>query len=431
MNDKTLDMTFRAIMLMDLHWGAISPEKMKKELEKELLSYIIGMEESNLPVHAIFIGGDLFDSKQYLSSDVTRYVLEFLSTLLDLTVFSHTYIYIIKGTRTHDDLQLQTVKTIMSMSRFHNRVYVIEEVTKLSLVDVHDTCFPYLIWMPIHPMSTYEPDENDTIIDILCVPEEYVVDQHEYYKDTIYNTDIHYDMIVGHGMVDKIWYAKKAHDHQSSITLCSSAPVFNVDDLISCSNYTYFGHVHMHQQYNDGKFQYVGPFTRWEFSDSVGNMLDAGYTVVEYDPITKTAYEKYHKNTSAQRLKVYAITIDKSMDLTSLNDYLNITISGEMQDCDRLKLIVNLRSDLENSVAMRGFIISKLGEMPFVKLVLKMIDSDIDIDDTLTLDDKEKSSIPDYFGKELAQSVKDFIKEKRNVDIPLEDISRVLNIKEE
>ena len=52
----------KMIMLPDLHWGAISPERMKEELDKTLFSFL----KCNR-VNVIMIAGDLFDSKQYFA----------------------------------------------------------------------------------------------------------------------------------------------------------------------------------------------------------------------------------------------------------------------------------------------------------------------------------------------------------------------------
>ena len=405
---------------------------MKQEMEETLYSHLRTTES---PINLICIGGDLFDSKQYLSSDVTNHVLNFIHDLLVLTKDMQTQIYIVKGTRTHDDLQLQTLKTIMAMNRYHKRVHIIEEVTEVTLVNMGYSD-PYMQqftnWYPLDSLSGYELDEMDDVIKMLFIPEEYIVDQKEYYKDTLYNDNKYYDIIVGHGMVDKIWYANQQTQHGSLVMKHSASPVFAVDDLLKSAGYVYFGHIHTHKKYGDGgRFQYVGPFTRWEF----GNDDSVGYLEIEYDFIDHKLFDEiYHVNTKAQRLSTKAITIRESMDLTSLNDLLNITVSQEMEHCDRLRLIVNLYANIENVLQMRGFIISKIGDMPFVKMVLTMIDQEnvgLDGNNTVDIEEKRKETLNYFMDRELDKQVHRYIKDKKQIDIPLEDIRRILSIKEE
>ena len=207
-----------AILLMDLHWGAISPQRMMAELEESLYKKINSLESSANHLDMIVIGGDLFDFKQYLSAEVTQYVFRFLDDLLDMT--SETVIYIIKGTRTHDDLQLNTIKDIYSRHRYGDRLVVINTVEEMNIKGNK----------------------------VLFLPEEYIVDQREYYKDTLYHQEKYYDLIFGHGIIDKIWYAKENHQKKYS-----ASPVFPIEEIIEKANYLYFGHIHEHKRYGKKK----------------------------------------------------------------------------------------------------------------------------------------------------------------------------------
>lgn len=408
------------ILLMDLHWGAIPPERMKMELEETLYKYIESLNNLNM----IVIGGDLFDSKQYFSSDVIQYVLEFIDDLLRLTYTSNTQLYIIKGTRTHDDLQLQTLKSVAKMCKYHQRIHIIEEVYDCRLTDIKDVDVYHVIWYPLDKLDMTEDElgEDDMIINVLFLPEEYIIDQNEYYKDTLYNEDKHYDLIFGHGMIDKIWYAQHGQDADFKQ---HSAPVFKVDDLERASNYSYFGHIHEHKKYGKNKsVEYVGPYTRWEF----GKEAPVGFVYFEYDEINKTCREEFVENPMAQVLKTIPMNIKEDIDLSTLNDKIDDIIAKEMTRSEKLRFIVNLNSKLPNFLAIKDFIISKISNIKFVKLTLC-----IDVDDEEMEHFEEKmtdinmrlNSLYDQ-NSSLEEQIRTFLKQKRNIDISIEDIKSVL-----
>lgn len=383
-----------AILLMDLHWGVIPPDRMREELKQTLFTKIQTLDNLDM----IVIGGDLFDFKQYLSSDVTKYVIEFLADLLESTKDMGTHLYIIKGTRTHDDLQLQTIDKIFNHSKYSDRVFVYDTVREVE----------------------YKGHQ------ILFIPEEYIIDQDEYYKDTLYS-DKKYDLIFGHGMIDKIWYAQIEKDNQNDLTKHSSSPVFKVDNLEKSGRYVYFGHIHIHKNYGKNKrFQYVGPFTRWEF----GKDDDVGFDYIEYDKDTGNINEEFVVNEMAQVMGTRVLNIKEDIELSELNDMLNSIISKEMVICEKLRVVINLNSKLTNFNSIRDFIITKIGEIKFVKLILS---TDIDTEYIDELKDKtdEVSMKRKYlFGDNMSleERIKKFLQDKKGLDISTEDIKSVLNM---
>ena len=413
---------FNAILLMDLHWGAIPPERMKQELEETLFKRIESMKQLN----AIIIGGDLFDSKQYLSSDVTNYVIEFLYNLLDKTEDLGTYIFIIKGTRTHDDLQLQTISTIFENNVYCDfRISVFNRISQLYMMKTIIKGYDKAVWTPID--SGYDEKSIETkSINMLFIPEEYVVDQKEYYKDTIYS-DKRYDLIFGHGMIDKIWYARQAKENQNELTQHSSSPVFSVDDLTKSGKYVYFGHIHEHKKYGkDKRFEYVGPFTRWEF----GKEGDVGFEYIEYHEDTGVCNEEFIVNEMAQILTTKVINIKEEITLTELNDKINNIVSKEMQVSEKIRFIVNINSSIPNYLSIKDFLISRISELKFAKLVLS-VDLDDEVIDDIQEEIDNKNEVVRYkydTSLELEDRIKIFLKEKRGVDISIEDIKSVLDM---
>ena len=192
----------RAIITADLHWGAKSPSVLLEELNETLMKDLENMSE----LDAFIIAGDIFDSRQWLSSDTVSIAMQWLFELQDLVCTKlNGFIVLIKGTRNHDGDQLNLVHKILE-DRIPNSTYLCNTVREIGIVSNDDT------------KTTH----------ILCVPEEYISDQELYYKD-YFNKK--YDLIIGHGMIDKIWYAKDDKEKYGSTSILS-APVFELDKLL-------------------------------------------------------------------------------------------------------------------------------------------------------------------------------------------------------
>lgn len=413
----------KMIVLPDLHWGAISPERMKDELDKTLFEFL-----KHNRVNVILIAGDLFDSKQYFTSDVVRYVINFLCQLLRYT----DNIVCIQGTKTHDDLQLETLKTIFTNIKivdtgdfWMGRVHFITKPTILQVWN--DDGYIAYIDPSEYTYEKFRTTDEDEYLTMLCIPEEYVIDQDLYYKP--YLEDKFYDMILFHGMIDKIWYAKINKSSQTELTKYSSAPVFKVDELLDHCIRCYAGHIHVHKHYGqDGRFLYVGPFTRWEF----GKEENVGCEYVEFE--NQRFKDQFLVNKNAQVLTTKVLNITESIPLKDLNTELDNIIEKEMIKSDKLRFIINIKSTIQNYLEIKDFIISKLGDIKFVKLVLS-IDTDDNCMDIAkaTMDSSSSESIQKNYlfeSMDLEERIRLFLKQKKGLDISIEDIKSVLKLEE-
>lgn len=308
-----------------------------------------------------------------------------------------TEIIIIEGTRTHDNLQINNLVGLFSMSTLDARVT------------------GYTHTQPI--------DLNG--VNVLLVPEEYVTDQESYYG-RFFKDDSKYDIIIGHGMVDKIWYAKKNKESQSELTKHMSAPVFKVDDLLNHCTKCYFGHVHMNRQYGDGnRFTYIGPYTKWEF----GTTTKAGFYHVKINIDTREVTDTFVENTSAKNYPTVALRIDKPITLTELNDKVDTLIASvyaNVSNVGKVRLIVTLSQKVDTWQTIKDFLISKCGDMANLKFILQLEEKDSEPDDTVTEMDGSKSYIFDH-SIEISRRIQAFIKNKSGRDIPLEIIEKYLN----
>lgn len=392
---------FTAITIPDLHLGAIPIERIRMEIEETLYKKIRTLKE----LDAIIILGDLWDSKQFVSSNVTSFVIEFIDALIGLTNEFNTKIFIVEGTRTHDSLQLDIIDQIFNRilvcdrNTTNKRIEVISDVTELVLNGVN----------------------------ILFIPEEYIMDQKEYYKDTLYDEDKHYDFIFGHGMIDKIWYAKQKQDSMTDMTRHMAAPVFDVELLSSKCNMCYFGHVHMHKYYSKKQnFLYIGPITRWEF----GKDDPVGFQYTEYD-IThhKMLKDEFVHNDYAMILSTRIMNIKEDISLTDINVKIDKIIAEEMTTAEHMRLIININSKLENYASIRDFITTKIGTIKFVKLILS---HDIDDKSMESMEEavNEKHEQLSYLKTkdiDLEHRIQDFLLKKKNYTISIEDIKSIIS----
>lgn len=374
------------IVMADLHWGAIDPNVFTSELRECLFK---PLEHKKDPIDFIVISGDTFDMKEYFSSDVVRSALKFFNELS-----KHTdKIFVIEGTRTHDAYQTLTLKTIFESLVNTDKFVFMEKVSEI----------------------TYQG------IDMLFIPEEYVVDVDSYYGDFFSK---HYDFIFGHGMVDKIWYAQKA-DSKMRAYHAPSAPIFEVDKLCSIANYVYFGHVHTHIAYGPKKrFKYIGPVTRWEFDKED----DCGYYKVTYSNKTELAIEEFIVNDTARVLSTMAVNIDHDMN-TSEIDKLFRSITSKLENCYKLRLIINILTDIQSYASLKEIILSRLNNYPMVYTVLKPY-SNSDKSEKIAVETNEERAerISRYVEMPEELRIQKFILEKSNINIPLDTIREVTGL---
>lgn len=370
-----------AIIIADPHFGAIPVPRFKMELDKCLFDRLNHIKELDM----FIIAGDLFDMKEYSTSEVFKSVIEFLDKVLLMTERLGTKIVVLKGTRNHDDYQLTTLELIYN-SKGHDRIKFVHSVT--------------------------EDEVNG--VKFLYVPEEYVLDQDEYYKEYFGKK---YDIIIGHGTIDSIWRSRR--QRRNNIT---SAPVFNVDELLSIAEYCYFGHEHMHKAYGSHKrFKYVGPMTVWEYDKT-----DAGYYIIHYSPENRLCREEYIENENAQILLEKTMEISSKSTIEQVMSELDSIIDSGPYDGLKVKVTIDGRSPI--SVQAKNYIITKVGLYPNVV-------SDIGILEPEDTDSEEYSQEEFHSMLEESQipddtAIAEYIKTKNGKDISLDTIRKVCGIGE-
>lgn len=372
----------------DWHIGATDPYRFREELINTVENVIRTRRQLDL----FIVAGDVFDMKEYLSSDSVKVFFLIMVDLLNLTKEYNTEFRFIEGTRTHDALQLSTLSIIFNQLIKNDKIKFIEEVST----------------------------ENILGLDILYIPEEYVTDSEMYYKEYFSN---HYDFIFGHGNTDLMWYMKKDKKYK-----ISSAPVFNTEELCTIANYSYFGHFHYHTKGGiDNRFKSIGPVSRWEF-DKDG---DCGLYYVEYDINTKIAFENYVVNEYAPILSTVIFNVKQNYELDVLNRKIKEKINPKLDSSDKVRLIVNIDTSLDTFIVMRDFILSAYGNVDRLTLMMKLISPEVIEENNIVETKSIEESIeekPYLYNKSMHDEAKiaSFIRTKDGVNIPLENILEVI-----
>ena len=387
------------IITADWHIGAVNPNNFLMELEDTLFKKLDDMVEAAESLDAIFVVGDIFDSKQYFASDAVSVAVYIFNRLMTEYAEELMFdIYIVNGTRTHDAGQLHTLAEIVPDCG-ERHLYVIDKVDEVSVG-----------WGT----------------KVLILPEEYVADQDAYYEKYFSK---HYDIILGHGMIDKIWYAKKNKEDYGENQIMS-APVFKLEQLLEVGEYSFFGHVHTHKLYAGGRFRYLGPVTRWEF----GASTEVGITYIEYDEDEKKLVkDEFIENERAPYMPTRIINLmdapEEGFQISEINQMIDSILAEEIaNEASRIRFIVNLNSSLENASAIKDFLVTKLGDIPIAKLVLSA-DFDKDVVNSMKESMEIENKTLDYvFNRDVCmeERIKKFIETHRGKDVSIDKIKKYL-----
>lgn len=375
------------MILADIHFGIANSDHLYYELEEMVLNKI-----DELPIlDFIIIAGDTLDMKVYLGSNASRLVGKFTNELIKRTERLNTEIVVIEGTASHDNRQMDAILGFIE----HPRIKMHKDVTEDILCDN---------------------------ISVLYVPEEYVVDQEEYYKK--YFDNKYYDLIIGHGMVDKMWFSK-VHKNDDMVT---RVPVFKVDELLTKCTNCYFGHIHTSKSYGKhDKFKYVGSFSRWKF----GEEEDKGYRLVSFNTTTREFTDEFIVNYLAPVMNTLLVDIRGELELSQVLSIVDNELNQYREESDLIRLIINIDKSMSNYMAIKDLVMVTYGNMKKVKLVISIDipeESMIEMKDTM-----ETKRLSNEYVFDTSISIEDkisrFIRDKMNRDISPDEVRQCLNEK--
>ena len=159
-------MIYKILTLADIHFGAMDPIRLFKELNK-VIEYL-----ENNKIDLLVIAGDYWDSKQSLNNKISVCGIEFMNKLRELSLSNKFKIRIVLGTKAHDYDQLDVFDCFE------------DENFKIFRVNTSEETLPDL-W------AIYCPDENiinmeymETYIDNITKDDGYNI---LYIKNEYYN----------------------------------------------------------------------------------------------------------------------------------------------------------------------------------------------------------------------------------------------------
>ena len=273
-------------VISDIHFGKKDDKRLYEELQSEFIPHI------NEKLDLLVIAGDLFDRVVKLNEMTSIYVFKFIDQLVKLSKIYDFKIRIVKGTKTHDFNQLQNFKGYEDDG---DRFGIAEEICEEEIFEG---------------------------VNVLYVPEEYIENPEEYYKE-YFNKK--YDLIFFHGTMDFAGFSSHIKEDKS----LKQAPNFKSNEIVKLvRGVAIGGHIHIKQSY-DNKIYYTGSFSRFNF----GEPESKGFYYISFDPKSKNIKLEFIKNTKAPeyvtiKLKDLEGTLEEKLkDIELLKeDYENIRI---------------------------------------------------------------------------------------------------------
>lgn len=318
----------------DQHAGAFDEERWYGEIEEVLLKEI----EEDKSIELVLLGGDWFHKKLSANSKAMKLAVKALVKILKICGKRGTKVRMIKGTHSHDNNQLDLFEPLVGS----------------------DLC-DFKIFRTVS--SEIIPFENE-VLRILYLPEEYMPDQEEYYKEVF---EGEYDIVLGHGLVDKASFISQVIETE---TPRPDAPVFKVADLEKiCLGPIYFGHIH--KRMIVGRFRYVGSHSVWGF----GEEEEKGFIKGTINLKTKEFNDRYVNNELRPNYEtieyktndeIFKLPVDRI-----INKLLQQASNINHELGDKIRYKINIPVDFENDIMLTKLLNEVFANIPHVKLMIK------------------------------------------------------------
>lgn len=346
-----------------------------KMIDKEVLDNLVSdIKRLVKPDSIIVFCGDLMHKKVEFNDIYAQQAIELLKEIDNLTIPA----YFIEGTYSHDYKYIDTVSKI----QFKN-IHFIRTVTEMEI-----------------------KNNLNEKLKVLFVPEEYVSDQNEYYKDTIYNKRKKYDLVVMHGTFNDVLFHNVNIEKQPMLR----SPRFESSDF-ERHTLTLSGHIHKHQVLGKKKnVIYVGSYSMMNFGDDKSNNILS----VDIDKDNKTFEYKVYENTASQTFE--DITVDESNKEKFENEILTKIKNKTNRHNIRvfLKLNDNLITNILKELKKDGYIRSLITES---------------VDENVIKESQEQEEVIDYsaiYNGKIEEQIKTYIMNKYSIDMDLDKIKNYL-----
>ena len=374
----------RFLVVGDIHFGYYPPELLYKEFQ-----LILHTIEENA-IDCVVIAGDYYDTKLSMSSAHAVYSVKAFSDLIRLCEELGVKVRQIKGTNSHDpENQLKNLAQIANSSKCDYKLYL-----------------------------TVDEEEIYPGMNILYIPEEYMEDSKDYYKDYFSKK---YQLVFGHGMFEETNFSSK-----NKYQTMKKYPVFNSKEMEEiCEGPIVFGHIHTAQRIRN-RIQYTGSLVRSRFGEEEAK----GFYIVEFDSESKETDFEFIENELTLRYDTIEIQPDNYVFSLMINEQINYFKNlVNTYNKDYLRIKINTPEDMMNSASFVDNMNVVFNDMKNVKIQI-IENSKVKLDKELR--EKVNLLMDKYnfiFDKSVGydEKIQEYIKLKTGKEISLDRIRSMIS----
>lgn len=375
-------MLYKLLVIGDIHFGYYPAELLYKEFK-------LVINNITKDVDVIFIAGDYFDTKLSLSSKHSIYAIKTFCDILDKCEQTNTKLRMIRGTASHDP---------------ENQLVNLSSIAKSSKVD-------FKLYLTVGEEELF-PDFN-----VLYVPEEYMENKDEYYKE-FFNKK--YQCIIGHGMFEETNYVTNKTLNMKKYPVFNSAFIEKI-----CDGPIIFGHIHKSQKIRN-RIMYTGSFTRSRY----GEEEDKGFIISTYETENNSTDFKFIVNDKATKFDTVSILDTSEIFSLLLNEqiqFIKDMISTYKKD--KLRIKINIPKTYDNTKVFIDSVTTVFGNMENVDIVIMDNTKEETKQKTKEIVDKLMLKYNFIFDKSISyeEKIQQFIYNKKGEKIDLENIRKIIN----
>lgn len=375
-------MLYKLLVIGDIHFGYYPAELLYKEFK-------LVINNITKDIDVVFIAGDYFDTKLSLSSKQSIYAIKTFCDILDKCEQTNTKLRMIRGTASHDP---------------ENQLVNLSSIAKSSKVD-------FKLYLTVGEEELF-PDFN-----VLYVPEEYMENKDEYYKE-FFNKK--YQCIIGHGMFEETNYVTNKTLNMKKYPVFNSAFIEKI-----CDGPIIFGHIHKSQKIRN-RIMYTGSFTRSRY----GEEEDKGFIISTYETENNSTDFKFIVNDKATKFDTVSILDTSEIFSLLLNEqiqFIKEMISTYKKD--KLRIKINIPKNYDNTKVFIDSVTTVFGNMENVDIVILDNTKEETKQKTKEIVDKLMLKYNFIFDKSISyeEKIQQFIYNKKGEKIDLENIRKIIN----
>lgn len=375
-------MLYKLLVIGDIHFGYYPAELLYKEFK-------LVINNITKDIDVVFIAGDYFDNKLSLSSKHSIYAIKTFCDILDKCEQTNTKLRMIRGTASHDP---------------ENQLVNLSSIAKSSKVD-------FKLYLTVGEEELF-PDFN-----VLYVPEEYMENKDEYYKE-FFNKK--YQCIIGHGMFEETNYVTNKTLNMKKYPVFNSAFIEKI-----CDGPIIFGHIHKSQKIRN-RIMYTGSFTRSRY----GEEEDKGFIISTYETENNSTDFKFIVNDKATKFDTVSILDTSEIFSLLLNEqiqFIKDMISTYKKD--KLRIKINIPKTYDNTKVFIDSVTTVFGNMENVDIVIMDNSKEETKQKTKEIVDKLMLKYNFIFDKSISyeEKIQQFIYNKKGEKIDLENIRKIIN----